>query len=193
MEDRRTHKYKHIQEEAKANHQTCLRRSNPRLKLSKKVKNLIVKPSIWDDIVSEDRELENYIRKKKLQNEPKFECASNYIQRQLFPQLIPAFELICSLTLEKGAQDKPVRFFNFIDGLAEYLYNTNQLFKERKENWKSIHQVYENKERTFYPYFWFLTPDEAATMIQALVRGFLVRCKMNSTMESMGTSSTSVK
>lgn len=144
------------------------------------------KKSLWEDVVEECRELEALYKQNWLQRHvPCIESMTEHFKHVLYYSLIPAFQTVCALVIQKKVISDRKQLFDPIDCLAEILYNTNRKYSYRVDEWKSSYAIMNeifscNKiVRPIYPLHWILTRDEAATKIQALVRGFLSRRKIS--------------
>ncbi|XP_069702043.1 IQ domain-containing protein K-like [Periplaneta americana] len=111
------------------------------------------------------------------------DSARSYLDAEVFPYLLPALEQMLHKAQEWKCLEVQKCKFNGLDYLAEILWNRNPRYPERTLSWKYIFHIPFVKDwladhpRPYYPLSWLLTENEAALIIQAAVRGFLVRCQ----------------
>lgn len=141
---------------------------------------------LWEEVVEECKQLEDLHMQRWMEEHPKFgDAMSEYFARNLYHTLIPAFKTMCTLIVQKNMLKDRKQLFDPIDCLAEILYNDNKNYCFRQKDWKTSHELLnddyrcEKRSRPIYPEHWILTRDEAATRIQALIRGVLSRAKLS--------------
>ncbi|KAJ9598690.1 hypothetical protein L9F63_010639 [Diploptera punctata] len=144
---------------------------------------------LWQGICEaseEGRQLLNEIKKAEKPIKPPLniqDTAFNYLDKHIFPILLPAMEETLLAAKEWDCLWVQKCRFNGLDYLAEILWNKNPRYPERAKVWTKIFDIPFAKEwlkehpRPYYPLSWLLSKEDAAIIIQSAIRGFLVRCK----------------
>lgn len=138
--------------------------------------------TLREKVVDECQQMQDlYMERWLEENGQSDDAMSEHFKRVLYHTLIPAFKVMCVLVVQKDVIKDRKQLFDPIDCIAEILYNTNRTDDDWKSSQKILHDPYRcsKKVRPVYPLFWLLTRDEAATKIQALVRGVLSRARIN--------------
>ncbi|XP_015122733.1 IQ domain-containing protein K [Diachasma alloeum] len=144
------------------------------------------KLSLWEEILGEfreeRREFEEWEREQEEPGSEKTPCeAVEYLNKEIFPVLLPAMEKMLREARKWNAIEDPKCRFNGLDYLAEYLWNKNPEHPERRFNWTGVFEIppfrrwLQSNPRPIYPKSWLWTRDEAASVIQRNVRGWIVR------------------
>ncbi|XP_067001213.2 IQ domain-containing protein K [Anabrus simplex] len=106
-----------------------------------------------------------------------------YLDRQIMPLLLPAIEDTLQQAIKWECLQLQKCRFNGIDNIVENLWNKNPIYPQRAENWTTLYEIpmvktsLALKPRPIFPKSWIWTRDEAASVIQAAVRSFLLRCQ----------------
>ncbi|KAF7388829.1 hypothetical protein HZH66_009966 [Vespula vulgaris] len=143
--------------------------------------------NLWQSIVDEYEEKQSQYTEWKKEQEssavvvPYQDVSSNYLNRKIFPLLLPAMENMLVEARRWDALRIQKCRFNGIDYLAETLWNLNPKYPKRAIKWHTVFEIPQFKlllrlhPRPIFPLSWLLTKDEAALYIQRYVRGWLVR------------------
>ncbi|XP_054285243.1 IQ domain-containing protein K-like [Macrosteles quadrilineatus] len=105
----------------------------------------------------------------------------DYMDKEVFPVLLPCLEKMLFAAKEHDVLKIQKSHFNGLDYLAELLWNCNPLHPERQGSYVSIFDIpfvqkhLEENPRPAMPQSWVWTREQAAVVIQAAVRGYLVR------------------
>lgn len=101
----------------------------------------------------------------------------DYLSSEVFPTMIPALNQM--LRVAKVTERR--KRFNPLDYLAEYLYRNNPRHSDRQgiklEDIPFVQEEWKINPRPPLPLSATLSEPEAAIIIQACVRGFIVRCR----------------
>ncbi|XP_063995589.1 IQ domain-containing protein K-like [Diachasmimorpha longicaudata] len=141
---------------------------------------------LWETILEEFREeREQFDEWEKEQEEPRSEktpCeAVEYLNKEIFPVLLPAMEKMLKEAKKWNAIQDPKCRFNGLDYLAEYLWNKNPEHRERQFQWIGVFEIppfrrwLQSNPRPIYPKSWLCSRNEAALIIQRNIRGWIVR------------------
>ncbi|XP_075225756.1 IQ domain-containing protein K-like [Lycorma delicatula] len=104
-----------------------------------------------------------------------------YLNRTVFPVLLPAL----ARTLQMADLSNSIQFqkktFNGLDMIVEYLWNNNPMHPLRKKHSlfkiPFVKKYLKEHPRKPYSTSCYLNEDEAATIIQAYVKGYLARSR----------------
>ncbi|XP_065826233.1 IQ domain-containing protein K-like [Oscarella lobularis] len=109
-------------------------------------------------------------REQRRKNRPK-----DYLERHIFPTLLPGMEEMLRIAKKTERRKR----FDPLDFLTQYLYQKNPRFADRGDivlwDIPFVREILKRKPRPPLPLSATWTEDEAATVIQAHYRGYLVR------------------
>lgn len=109
--------------------------------------------------------------------EPKFETSSDYLERTVYPSLLTAVNKVVS-TAQSDLSSKRYsrRLVSGLDLLAEYLLKSKNE-KETEDIFlnPTFAEILSDHPRPVFPKNLIMSREEAAIIIQAHIRGFLVR------------------
>ncbi|XP_063224752.1 IQ domain-containing protein K-like [Bacillus rossius redtenbacheri] len=143
--------------------------------------------SLWEEICAEGEALRRRVwpetREYPELPDNEGDSAVAYLEREVFPWLLPALEACLFGARDWGCVADPRRcVFDGLDRVAEHLWNRNPRFPERRlAGWTDVYDIPFAREwladhpRPFFPRSWLWSPEEASVVLQAAFRAYLVR------------------